>query len=105
VAEKFNKAFEQFLVTSGELYNELYEAAEDKDEFWAKEHWINNPLITPVNKVDMLDSLEKSAFDAGEYLERKRVSALILDFCNDNHSATTVCDCADLVDLIGKESV
>jgi hypothetical protein len=97
--DKKAEQFEALLKTTSDLYDSF----DDKEEFWAREHWVNNPLIKPKSKAQMLHDLEASALAAGEFLERKRIKALIMDFCTDNHNVMTVCDCGGLVELMDED--
>lgn len=38
-----------------EFEEEVYGDYEDKEEYWALQHWVNNPLISPKNKAKMFD--------------------------------------------------
>jgi hypothetical protein len=59
-----------------ELYKnteELYDSYENKEEFFASQHWANNPLISPVSKMVMAKEREQEAFQAGRKFERNRI--------------------------------
>jgi hypothetical protein len=100
--ENIDKKAEQFEAV---LKNtaDLYDSFDDKEEFWARQHWVNNPLIKPKSKAQILHDLEESALAAGEFLERKRIKALILDFCTDEHSVMDLCSCGDLITMIDED--
>ena len=102
MTENLDKKAEQFEAILKNT-SEFYDSFEDKEEFWAQQNWVNNPLITPINKAQMLHSLEESALAAGEFLERKRIKALILDYCTDEHSVLNVCECGDLITMIDED--
>lgn len=86
------------------LHRELYDSFEDKEEFWAREHWVNNPLIKPKSKVSIVESLEEAALAAGEVIERRRILQLIEDYCSDEHRFGG-CECGFLTRLIVEDKV
>jgi hypothetical protein len=49
--------------------------AADPERYDASQHWVNNPLITPINKIDMLESYKQSILKD----ERNRVLKVIGD--------------------------
>lgn len=54
-AKKRREAFNELRKIDEELYNSY----EDKELFWALEHWINNPLIKPKSKVYLFEQWEE----------------------------------------------
>lgn len=59
-----------------ELYKqtaELYDSYENKEDFWDAQHWVNNPLINPSNKVRMLKEHGEAEFQNGRKYERELI--------------------------------
>ena len=59
-----------------ELYRqtaELYNSYENKEDFWDAQHWVNNPLINPSDKVRMLKEQGKVEFQNGREYERELI--------------------------------
>ena len=59
-----------------ELYkqtSELYDSYESKEDFWNDQHWINNPLINPSDKVRMLKGQGEAEFKRGREYERELI--------------------------------
>lgn len=38
-----------------EIDEDIYDSYEDKEQYWALQHWVNNPLVSPKSKMDMFD--------------------------------------------------
>jgi hypothetical protein len=64
---------EEYFIESNRLQEELRET--DPERYEASQHWVNNPLITSVNKMDMLASHEKGLLS----IERARILKAIED--------------------------
>ena len=59
-----------------ELYKqtaELYDSYENKEDFWDAQHWVNNPLINPSDKVRMLKEQGEIEFQHGREYERELI--------------------------------
>jgi hypothetical protein len=54
-AKKRREAFNELRKIDEEIYNSY----EDKELYWANEHWINNPLIKPKSKVYLFEQWEE----------------------------------------------
>lgn len=54
-AKKRREAFNELRKIDEEIYNSY----EDKELYWAHEHWINNPLIKPKSKVHLFEQWEE----------------------------------------------
>jgi hypothetical protein len=67
---------EKRLKALNELYKqtaELYDSYENKEEFWDAQHWVNNPLINPSDKVRMLKEQGEIEFQNGRKYERELI--------------------------------
>lgn len=58
-----------------ELGEEIRNSFENKEEYLAYEHWVNNPLIRPLSKYDMINEFEARTFEEGRKHERKLILA------------------------------
>ena len=67
-----HEAYEEYMKLSNELQSELI-ASEGQELFDANEHWVNNPLITPINKV----ALFEEAIARAEKKTEERIIALL----------------------------
>jgi hypothetical protein len=92
-AKKRREAFNELRKIDEEIYNSY----EDKELYWANEHWINNPLIKPKSKVYLFEQLEERI--------RKEQNERIIKLL-DEHKQTTksvsgflgVCSCGESID-------
>ena len=51
----------------------LYDSYENKEDFWNDQHWLNNPLINPSDKVRMLKEQGEAEFKRGREYERELI--------------------------------
>lgn len=58
-----------------ELGEEIRNSFENEEEYLAYEHWVNNPLIRPLSKYDMINEFEARTFEEGRKHERKLILA------------------------------
>jgi hypothetical protein len=56
-----------------QIGEEIRNSFENEEEYRAYEHWINNPLITPINKFAMFEDFESRTFEQGRSHERKLI--------------------------------
>jgi hypothetical protein len=82
----FGQMTRGILVDKKEIFEELRKAQEavynsfkNKDEYGASEHWVNNPLIKPISKMNIIEDLEESAFRAGFAVACNKISERIND--------------------------
>ncbi len=73
-----------------------------KDELYeALQHWINNPLITPLNKIDSFNE----AIESAKLEERKRIiDHLISKDRGRTHSAAMICFYCQMIDWLKEEN-
>ena len=76
MSEVNREEFERYMKLSQELQDELI-AEMGQEAYDASQHWINNPLIKPISKVDMFEEeIKREGYEGyleGIAWERKRV--------------------------------
>lgn len=68
---------ENILKTIYELSEQFRNSFATEEEYLAHEHWVNNPLIKPISKYDMIQESEARAFKSGRDYERNLISDAI----------------------------
>lgn len=68
-----------------ELGEEIRNSFENEEEYLAYEHWVNNPLIRPLSKYDMINEFEARTFEEGRKHERKLILDALKKELNDQY--------------------